>query len=203
MKRYMLYLLFFTCFLSPALFAQHYKKAIEDQFLTYTNFIIKQDFKSAADYIIEDFFTIIPKEQMILAMETVLKTPGMDYAIDSAHVLRISDTTQISDKQYAKIKYSNIIRMRFDGDSTHSPTGLDTINTENELLTLSLQSKFGEENVRYDTATHYYHIYSEKDVIAMSKDMQNWKFIVLEQDKMPFLKKFIPQELLKDKPASE
>jgi len=37
---------------------------------------------------------------------------------------------------------------------------------------------------------------SIKDVIAKSKNLNEWKFIVMEEDKMPFLKKIVPKELL-------
>ncbi|MCH5599422.1 hypothetical protein [Niabella ginsengisoli] len=72
----------------------------------------------------------------------------------------------------------------------------DSSMTENEILTLTLQSKFGEDKVKFNRATGYYDIYAEKDVIAKSPDLKKWKFIVMDEDKKPFLKKMVPQEML-------
>ncbi len=172
--------------------AQGYKKVLEQQFMHYTNLIIKKDFKSAADFIIEDLYTLVPKEQMITAMESIFNMPDFDYHIDSAKVLKIGDPKLIDSAHFVKLQYSNLLRMRFGNDSTQT----DSASAESELLTLTLQSKFGEPNVTFNKATGYYTIYSVKDVIAKSKNLTEWKFIVLEDDKMPFLKKIVPKELL-------
>ena len=131
---------------------------------------------------------------MILAMETVFTLPDFQFSIDSPRVLRVSDSKKVDSSHFLKLKYSNMLRMKFDMSADSAAT--DSLITESEFLTLTLQSQFGEENVRYDSDTGYYTIYAEKDVIAKSSDLKQWKFIVMEEDKMPFLKKFVPHELL-------
>ncbi|MCH5717424.1 hypothetical protein [Niabella hibiscisoli] len=172
--------------------AQDYKKLVEQQFMHYTNLIIKKDFKSAADFIIEDLYTLVPKEQMITAMESIFNMPDFDYHIDSAKVLKIGDSRLIDSAHFVKLQYSNILRMRFGVDSTET----DSTSAENELLTLTLQSKFGEPHVTYNKTTGYYTILSVKDVIAKSKNLTDWKFIVMEDDKMPFLKRSFQKNCL-------
>ncbi|HTG55181.1 MAG TPA: hypothetical protein VL943_02845 [Niabella sp.] len=192
MKTRLLLILIIVCFWHTNLAAQDYKKNAEQQFMRYTNLIIKKEFRKAADFIIEDFYTLIPREQMIAAMETVFNMSQFDYQIDSAKVLKVGDARLIDSAHFLKLQYSNILRMKFGSDSTLS----DSTAAENEFLTLTLQSKFGEPNVTYDKASGYYTILSVKDVIAKSKNLTDWKFIVLEEDKMPFLKKILPKELL-------
>lgn len=192
MKTRLLLILVIVCIGHTSLVAQDYKKNAEQQFMRYTNLIIKKEFRKAADFIIEDFYTLIPREQMITAMETVFNMPEFDYQIDSARVLQVGEARLIDSAHFLKLRYSNILRMKFGTDSTQT----DSISAENEFLTLTLQSKFGESNVAYNKTTGYYTIRSVKDVIARSKDLNEWKFIVMEEDKMPFLKKIIPKELL-------
>lgn len=173
-------------------FAQDYKKTAAQQFMQYTNLIIKKDFRKAADFIMDDFYTLIPREQLIKAMETIFNMPEFDYQIDSAKVVKVGDARLIDSAHFLKLQYSNILLMKFGSDSTLS----DAAGAENEFLTLTLQSKFGEPNVKYNKASRYYSILSIKDVIARSENLTDWKFIVMEEDKIPFLKKIIPKELL-------
>ena len=192
MKTRLLLILVIVCFWHTHLAAQDYKKNAEQQFMRYTNLIIKKEFRKAADFIIEDFYTLIPREQMIAAMETVFNMPEFDYQIDSARVLEVGEAKLIDSAHFLKLRYFNILLMKFGTDSTQT----DSTSAENEFLTLTLQSKFGEPNVAYNKTTGYYTIRSIKDVIARSKDLNEWKFIVMEEDKMPFLKKIVPKELL-------
>ncbi len=192
MKARPLIILVIVCMWFTDAIAQDYKKTAEQQFMHYTNLIIKKDFRKAADFIIEDFYTLIPREQMITAMETIFNMPEFDYQIDSARVLEVGEARLIDSAHFLKLQYSNILRMKFGTDSTQTDSAL----AENEFLTLTLQSKFGEPNVTYNKATGYYTIRSIKDVIAKSQNLNEWKFIVMEEDKMPFLKKIVPKELL-------
>lgn len=192
MKSRILLYLIVCCFLCTGAIAQDYKKTVQQQFMHYTNLLIKKDFRAAAEFIIDDLYTLVPKEQMITAMEAVFNMPDFDYQVDSAKVLRVDNALLIDSVHFVKLQYSNILRMRFGSDSLQA----DSVMAESELLTLTLQSKFGEPNVTYNKTTGYYHILSIKDVIGKSKNLKQWKFIVMEDDKMPFLKKIVPKELL-------
>jgi hypothetical protein len=192
MKSRILSLLLIGSLLCSGAVAQDYKKIVQQQFMHYTNLVIKKDFRAAADFIIDDLYTLVPKEQVITAMETIFNMPEFDYQVDSAKILRVDNAQLIDSAHFVKLKYSNILRMRFGTDSLQA----DSTIAENELLTLTLQSKFGEPNVTYNKTTGYYHILSVKDVIGKSADLKQWKFIVMEDDKIPFLKKILPKELL-------
>ncbi|MCH5599421.1 hypothetical protein [Niabella ginsengisoli] len=94
MKHRILYLLFFLNIITSG-YAQDYKKAAEQQFLQYTDLIIKKDFRSASEFIIEDMFEMISKEQMILAMEKIFNMPEFEFKIDSPQVLQISNSKKL------------------------------------------------------------------------------------------------------------
>lgn len=187
-------LLIITSFTS---YSQQYKKTIEKQFLTYTNHLIEKDFKGACNYIIEDFFKIIPKDQLVLMMEKTFNNPDIEFAIDSPKIIKIEDSRKFNANDYARLQYSNLLRMKFvipaeDGE---------TVSEEEKEMTTSLtkanlEKTFGDSNVRYDAATGYFTIFSIKDVVATSADGEKWKFVVVEEKQKPILSKFLPKEML-------
>ncbi|MCG7856638.1 hypothetical protein MD537_06655 [Flavihumibacter sediminis] len=178
-------------------YSQQYKKTIEKQFLTYTNHLIEKDFKGACNYIIEDFFKIIPRDQLVLMMEKTFNNPDIEFAIDSPKIIKIEDSRKFNANDYARLQYSNLLRMKFvipaeDGE---------TVSQEEKEMTTSLtkanlEKTFGDQNVRYDAATGYFTIFSIKDVVATSADGEKWKFVVVEEKQKPILSKFLPKEML-------
>ncbi|KIC89638.1 hypothetical protein [Flavihumibacter sp. ZG627] len=179
-------------------YSQQYKKTIEKQFLTYTNHLIEKDFKGACNYIIEDFFKIIPRDQLVLMMEKTFNNPDIEFAIDSPKIIKIEDSRKFNANDYARLQYSNLLRMKFiipkeDGE---------TVSEEEKEMTTSLtkanlEKTFGDSNVRYDAATGYFTIFSIKDVVATSADGEKWKFVVVEEKQKPILSKFLPKEMLR------
>ena len=179
-------------------YSQLYKKTIEKQFLTYTNHLVEKDFKGACNYIIEDFFKIIPRDQLVLMMEKTFNNPDIEFAIDSPKIIKIEDSRKFNANDYARLQYSNLLRMKFiipkeDGE---------TVSEEEKEMTTSLtkanlEKTFGDRNVRYDAATGYFTIFSIKDVVATSADGEKWKFVVVEEKQKPILSKFLPKEMLR------
>ena len=64
------------------------------------------------------------------------------------------------------------------------------------LTKKGLENQFGQDNVIYDFSTESYRIFVIKNVIADSKDKNNWTFVVVEDRQKPILEKFMPKELL-------
>jgi hypothetical protein len=175
-----------VAFKSLDLSAQAYKDSIESQFLRYTDLLIKKEYARSTDYLNPGFFKIVPKAQLIKIMEKSLNDPNADFTIESPNIISIGNSKTIAKQSYVKLKYSNYMSMHFktEGDSY------------SELAHQSLQGSFGEENVKYDSATNTFRIFVVKDVIANSVDNKNWTFVVLEEKQKPILEKFIPKELL-------
>ncbi len=178
-------------------YSQQYKKTIEKQFLTYTNHLIEKDFKGACNYIIEDFFKIIPRDQLVLMMEKTFNNPDIEFAIDSPKIIKIEDSRKFNANDYARLQYSNLLRMKFvipaeDGE----PVSQEEKEMTTSLTKANLEKTFGDQNVRYDAATGYFTIFSIKDVVATSADGEKWKFVVVEEKQKPILSKFLPKEML-------
>lgn len=181
-------------FTATAVCAQSHKTQITDQFTHYTNLLLAKDFDKAADYIIDDFFKLIPREQLLMVMEKTFNDPAVKFEIDSAKILRIGELQKIDEAYYAKLRYANTIRMQMKPDSTL--TDSSDIASAEELVLLSLQGSFGEENVQFNPLNRTYTIYSEKDVVAKQYAGSKWKFVVVEEKQLPMLKKFIPRQII-------
>ena len=171
--------------ISTTVFSQTYKDSVKAQFLRYTDLLTKKEIAKSADYMNPGIYKIVPKPQLIAAIEKVYNNPEMEFSIENPAVVSVGDNKLINGMNYVKLQYSNTLIMRFKGS-----------NQDPALTKKALQGQFGEENVSYDAATENFKIFAIKDVIANSKDMKKWTFIAVEERQKPMLEKFIPKELL-------
>lgn len=139
--------------------AQDYKKQIETQFSEYLNAIVTRDFEKSMDYIVDDFFTIIPREQMVSLMDKTFNNPEIEFEIKDQKILKVNDVEEIDSKFYALLSYSNKMNMKFKGEASEAT---DEKETRNNLIKSSLETSFGAENVKYDAECGVFEIYSEK-----------------------------------------
>lgn len=172
-------------FQSGKAFAQSYKDSIESQFMRYTESLLQKDFSRSTDYMNPGFFKFVPKEQLIKLMSQAFNNPDMDFKIEDPKIVSIGNSKTIAKQSYVKLQYSNFLSMHF-----------KNADNQNDLTHKALQGQFGEENVKYNSATNTYKIFVVKDVIANSSDNKNWTFVVVEEKQKPLLEKFIPKELL-------
>ncbi|ETN94282.1 hypothetical protein [Zhouia amylolytica] len=174
--------------------AQDYKKEIETEFTAYLDAIVNREFEKSMDYIVDDFFTIISKEQMVELMEKTFNNPEIEFEIKDQEIIKINDAEEIENKFYALLSYSNKMNMKF--NSKPSETA-EEIETKNNLIMSSLESSFGAENVKYNKETKFFEIYSEKNVYAISDNGATaWKFLVVEQRQKPILEQLLPKVLV-------
>lgn len=184
--------------------AQEYKKTIETEFGDYINSIVNKDFEKSTNYMIPEFFDLIPKSQMIAVMEETFNDPEIEIQIKNPKIIEIKDSKKIGNKHYALLSYSNVMTMKFidtpDENVEQSAEDLETkmeeIKSRNNLTRESLESSFGKENVTYDPQNSFFSIFSKKNVYAVSDNgSSGWKFVVIEKKQLPLLKKILPKEL--------
>ncbi len=188
-----LFFLLLTCS-SLQLFAQDYKTAVETQFMHYTHALMQKDFKAALEYMNDDFFTFVSKEQMLLVMDKVYNSPEIEFKILNPQVLNVDTLYIIDGIYYVMLRYSNDLEMKFLDNSKIQDSMAKA--EENSLTLKALQQEFGENNVKHVNEKDLFSIYSAKSVIANSRDLKSWKFIVVEEKQIPLLEKFIPKEIL-------
>ncbi len=185
MKR--LIVLSFSLSFCTTLSAQTYKDSVSQQFLRYTDLLIKKDFVKSMDYINPKFFELVPKTQMLSFIEATYNDPTFDFKIEKTTIESIEDSKTISGNEFVKFKYSNYLSIRFEANDETADTAL--------ARTL-LGAIFKQENVTYNVPKQTYTVFVIKNVVATSTDKRNWTFVVVEERQKRMLEKFIPKELL-------
>lgn len=170
------------------------KQNISKDFLAYNGLIADKDFNASAEYIPEEVFTVIPKQQMIGVMKMVMTNPNIEYELKGVNISNIDPAKKVKNKYYSVIKYVSNLRMRFkDTSATKDTAGA---KAKLGLIKLSLQNNFGVDNVKLNDATGWFDIAADKKACAISKNGQsNWKFIVLEPKQRILLDKVLPKEI--------
>lgn len=174
--------------------SQNYKKTIEKEFSEYLNSIVNMEFEKSMEYLTDDFFEIIPKEQMIMVMEKSFNNPDIEFELKDPKILNIDNTEKVEDKFYSLISYSLAMNMKFKISEDESE---DEKKLRLNLTKLSFEKEFGSDNTSYNEKTEFYEVKSEKEVYAISNNgIDKWKFIVIDEKQMFILQKLLPQELI-------
>jgi hypothetical protein len=177
-------------------FGQDYKKEIETQFLYYNNLIIKKDFDKSMDYLPEEFFAIVPKDQMILVMEKTFSNPEMEFELESPIIKDIAAVEKIGDKFYAFLQYSSQMKMKFLNDDEPEETEAKQKQRTNMIKGL-MEHTYGAGNVKFDEKTETFTIIAHKQAYAISANGESdWKFLVIEKKQKFILDKLLPMQLV-------
>jgi len=177
-------------------YAQDYKKEIEKEFLEYVNLLIDMEFEKSMNYILPDFFEIIPKSQMITLMEQSFNNPSIEIKLTNPIINKIDDSQKIEEKFYSFLTYSNQMNIKILGEEGESEVDKkDRIN----LTKASFENTFGKENVIYNEKTEFFEIKTEKNVYAISSNGEtDWKFLTIEKNQKAILEKLLPKKLTEE-----
>jgi hypothetical protein len=174
---------------------QAYKDEVSEQFLKYSDLILKKEFAKSLDYTNPGFLNIVPKEQMIKLMEATYNNPEIEFILDNPVILKVADSQVVNKESFVKLKYSSTIKMRFNRNQTDSLASEEQLKNSQQIKS-ALEKQFGLGNVKYDSTTKFYEIYAIKNVIANSTDGVRWTFLVVEERYKPILVKIIPKEII-------
>jgi len=181
---------------STLAFSQDYKKEIETKFLEYNNYIINQDFTKSTDFVPEEFYDIVPKEQMVLLLEKTFNNPEMDFNLKGPQIIDISEKEQVEGKYYSLIRYSSLMNMKFKNKDQKEETETERKLRMN-LIKLSFEKTFGSNNVKYNEDTGFFEINAQKQAYAIYKyGKTDWRFLVIESKQKFILEKLLPKQLV-------
>ncbi len=176
-------------------FSQSYKNQIDTEFNQYLDLVTQKKFEKSMEYLIPEFFDLFPKAKIVEAMEKVFNNPAVEFEIKNNTIEKIADLQKIKNKFYAVMTYSNQMNMRVKSDKVETD---DEKKMRIEMIKLTLQNKFGSKNVGYNTSTDFFEVQVTKQAIAISNDgVEQWKFLVFEENQRALLEKLVPKELLK------
>lgn len=191
MLRKVLFILsFLGCFMSAFSQNTKYEKDIVRDFLVYFHLIQNREIGKALDYVNPRFFELVPLNEMQKLLESVFKMSGMEYKLGNPTFRKIGKVQNFNKINYVKIWYASPVEMRFVLQDTDEQTV--------SAMIANFETQYGAGNVVFDKSTGFYKINAEKSAIASSEEnMNNWKFITVDNEKMAaILSKIIPEEVL-------
>lgn len=189
-----LVLLIFVSNLTFGQTSENFKENINKDFIEYNDLILNQKFEKALDFMLPEFFEIVPKNQMIMLMEQVYNNPDLEFKADKPKDIEYGIPRKIEGKYYSEITYSYDIKMKFNNIEESEDEEQNELNRN--LMKLNLEKTFGSGNVKYNEETEYYEIHSIKNAYGVSENgTSDWKFVVVESKQKMILEKILPKEL--------
>lgn len=178
-------------------FSQTPKENLEKDFTTYITLTIEQDFEKSFDYIVDEFFDLFSKEEMIKASKEIFYNPYMELSLEQPEILEIGNIEKIDNRYYSILTYSNLMIMKIYPED-------DDESKEDKEMRLGVTKtmfdrEFGEQNVTLNERTDEFVVFVEQLVCAVSKNGNNgWKFIALSvsADEKEMLKQIVPEKIL-------
>lgn len=173
---------------------EKHKENLNKDFIEYNGLILNQDFEKAMNFMLPEFFEIIPKNQMILLMKQVYNNPDLEFKMGKPKDIGYGNPKKIGEKYYSEIIYSYDIEMKFNNLEESEDDEQNEL-TRN-LTKLSLEKTFGSGNVNFNKETEFYEIHSRKNAFGISENgISDWKFVIVEPKQKFILEKILPQEL--------
>lgn len=174
--------------------SENYQENINKDFIEYNDLILKQEFEKSMDYMLPDFFEIIPKKQMVLLMKQIYNNPDLEFKAEKPKNIEYGKPKMIGEKYYSKIIYSYDIEMKF--NNVEESEDKEQSELSRNLMKLTLEKTFGSGNVKFNKETKFYEIHSIKNAFGISANgVSDWKFIVVESNQKFILEKILPKEL--------
>jgi len=175
-------------------YAQSPKDNLKKDFNAYIGYSIKKDFKKSMEYIVDDFFEIVPKEQMIKQFEQVFNDPGLEIKLESPKILKIGSLDKIDQKHYAIITYSNLLKMKVLPKNNETE---EDLKRKIQVLKASVSKQSGVQSVKFDEKNYSFEANVIEKVCGVSANGRDgWKFVKLDKDITFIIEKFLPKAIL-------
>ncbi len=187
----------FLVLISNLTFGQNndqYEENLNIDFLTYNTLILNQEFEKAMEYMLPDFFDIIPRSQLISLMNQIYNDPEIEFEANPPQDIVYSEPKRIEGKYYSEIKYSNDFQIKF---TTNDIKDEEQRATLQKITKLQLEKTFGSENVYLNQETGFYKIHTRKIAYGVSENgISKWKFIVVEPEQKYIWEKILPKKII-------
>lgn len=173
---------------------QVFKKEIEIEFQKYLDAIFKKDFVKSLEYIDEELFKHVPKEDMLKFFEDYYNDPELSVALQESAIINISNLKKIDSKKYSYVEYKLVLHLVLIKEDEES---IEEFKERTIDIKSGFEEIFGTENFEYIEELDYFKVSSFEKAIAINKSNSiTWKFIVYDEEELLLLNKIIPNELL-------
>lgn len=178
-------------------YSQNDETLIKSDFSAYLQAITDQEYEKSMDYMVEEVFDIVPREQMVTMMSSVMNTKEIDFKFGDFNIQSLQDEISIDEKSYVILDYVSDMSMKFNAPEGEEAPSEEDVKMQNMMILASFEVQFGKGNVTLNEETGFFDIKAIKKAVAIKKkDETSWKFIVVEKGQPFLLKQILPAEIL-------
>ncbi len=173
----------------------NYQTEIQRDFRKYNAFIIDEEYEKSVNYMPEEFFDYIEKEDLIQAMKNTMNNPDILAELEMPKNIICSEPKEAESKHYSRITYTSELRIKFlDDEKLESE---EEKRLQKKWVRTALEERYGADNLSYNTETEYYTIHSAKTALGISKDgIENWRFLLVEPEQEAIIREIVPEVIL-------
>lgn len=183
-------------FISTLVSAQDYKSEIKKDYKTYTDLLAKQEFSKAFEFITPDFFTYVPKEDLLNYYKQTYSNTEIAYSVDNYTIITTGKLNTIKGKSYVLLNTSAMVTIKVLGKQGEAQAKKEERAFQIKLIMEQLP---GTKKVTLNETTYTITAIQQKKVYAISENGKtNWKFLDLEKDSVEIYSQILPEALVKE-----
>ena len=172
-------------------FSKKTNDIIKTETLTYFKYVENNNSEGVINSMHPKVFETISKEKLKAGMDQMLKNEEMKIEFLSSDILNISDIIEHEGSKYSLVLYSNDMKMTFLSELGNS---IEEKQTFIDFMKPTMESQFGEENVKSDAASASLTIHIESTIYAVNSDaFETWKFLANDQNMKAITNSIIPE----------
>ena len=175
--------------------AQNASSEIEKTFTQMNQALVDKDFEGMMEYMAEELFEAVPKQQMIDVLGMMMNNPQLEFVLTVPEVLSVGAVEEVEGKHYAIVESKGQQKMRFFDESGNPMKMGDSPMVAQTYEQMKAQA--GEENIQYDEESGFFIITSNQKSIAISEDgSSNWKFLQTDANMKAIVANIVPAKIL-------
>lgn len=182
-------ILIVTLIISISCFSQsrsHAEQEVKNSIIYFVNSLKSKKVDQAIECIYPKFFTITSKEQTSNVLNFTYNNPMVKMTINKISFSTIGKPELIEKEYYSIAQYY----LNLDCD-------VHAMNDQmKDTISKMLTSKYGKENVKYNSAKSVFNINAFMKTCAISSDQKKWKLVLLEKEMRDKLKSILPQKII-------
>jgi len=188
--------LLLSCLFASTILIAQKDTALERRLAEFMQVNEKLELNKVLDYTYAKLFTIVPREQMLEALQTAFENDEMSIKLDSLRIDSTYPVFKLEKGSYAKVVYSFNMYMLFkdaEGDSLSA----EEKKEKNDFMVSAMAGQYGEDNVSIDAITGFLKIQITSPMVAVKDQYaKQWCFVNMKE-KDPLMDRLFNKEVLK------
>lgn len=188
--------LILSCLFASIILIAQKDTALERRLAEFMQVNEKLELNKVLDYTYAKLFTIVPRKQMLEALQTAFENDEMSIKLDSLRIDSTYPVFKLEKASYAKVVYSFNMYMLFkyaEGDSLST----EEKKEKNDFMVSAMAGQYGEDNVSIDAITGFLKIQITSPMVAVKDQYaEQWCFVNLKE-KDPLMDRLFNKEVLK------